>query len=61
MNKIELMTVIYYVMYCASIFVVGFALLKAAEMADKENKRRKKDKLKPYKPNKPGKRKHINN
>ncbi len=55
------MTVIYYVMYCASIFVVGFALLKAAEMADKENKRRKKDKLKPYKPNKPGKRKHINN
>jgi len=52
MNKIELMTVIYYVLYCTGIFIGGFALLKAA---DKDTKRHKKDKLKKYKPNKPSK------
>jgi len=56
MNKIELMTVIYYVLYCTGIFIGGFALLKAA---DKDTKRHRKNKLKKYKPNKPGKRKHV--
>ena len=55
MNKIELMTVMYYVLYCTGIFIGGFALLKAADRADKDNKRRKRDKLKKYKPNKPSK------